>query len=160
MRKAQAVAADLFIALFIFILLIAVIIYLWNNYNTRISEDVEYERMQLIAYQITNQLIKSQGLPTAWEKDASNFDEIGLAISDRKLSMEKVESFVNLPYEDVRDALNLEGYGYSFKIKNLANKELKSSGGTPEETEAVGLERYIIYNDEKAILEFRIWKKE
>lgn len=160
MRKAQAIATDLFIALAIFIFLVAIIASLWSNYNTRLGEDVEYERMQLIAYQITNQLIKTQGIPTAWEKNPSNFDEAGLAVSDRKLSTEKVDSFISLPYDSVRNALNLEGYGYSFKIKTLSNKVLKSSGGTFEGTESVGLERYVIYDDEKAILEFRIWKKE
>lgn len=159
MRKAQAVITDLFIALAIFVMLIVIIVYLWNDYSTRLSEDVEYERIQLIAYQITNQLIKTQGVPKAWEKNPSSFSEIGLATSDRKLSAEKVDSFVNLPYDTVRDALNLEGYGYSFKIKTLSNKALKSSGGTPEETETVGLERYVIYNNEKSILEFKIWKK-
>ena len=161
MRKAQAVTIDLFIALFIFLLLTIIIVSIWNSYNTRITEDVEYERMQLVAYQITNQLIKSQGIPTAWEKNPASLGEIGLATSDRKLSAEKVDAFVNLPYNTVRNILNLENYGFIFKIKTLSNKVLKSLSETPPEgKEAVGLERYVIYNDEKAILEFRIWKKE
>lgn len=158
MRKAQAAIADLFIALFIFLLLTSIIIYLWNNYNTRLSEDVEYERMQLKAYQITDQLIKSQGVPTAWEKDPSNFEELGLATDDRMLSTKKVDEFTKLPYNDVREALNLEGYGYNFNITTLSNKILKSSGESFEGTEAVGLERYVIYNDEKAIFKFQIWE--
>lgn len=160
MRKAQAIATDLFIALAIFVLITAFIIYLWNDYNTKLNEDVEYERLQILAYQITNQLVKTQGLPKSWEKNPSGFDEIGLATSDRKLSTGKVDSFISLPYDSVRNALNLEGYGYSFKVKSSANNVLKSSGETiPEGTEAVGLERYVIYDNEKAILEFKIWKK-
>lgn len=160
MRKAQAIAADLFISLFVFILLVAIILFLWNDYNTRLNDDVEYERMQLVAYQITDQLVKSQGVPVAWEKDPSNFQEIGLATSDRMLSKEKVDEFAKLPYNDVRKAFHLEGYGYNFNITTLSNKILKSSGGSFEGTEAVGLERYVIYDGEKAIFKFQIWKKQ
>ncbi len=160
MRKAQAAALDIFIALSIFIFLIIIIIYFWNDYNTRLSEDIEYERMQIISYQITNQLIKTQGIPVSWEKDPSNFQELGLATSDRVLSTKKVDEFVKLPYDDIRDSLNLEGYDCSFNITTLSNKNLKSVGGSSEKTESVGLERYVVYDDEKAIFKLQIWKKQ
>lgn len=165
MRKAQVAVIDLFIALSIFILLIMIIVYLWNDYNTRINEDVEYERMQLAAYQITNQLIKTQGIPRAWEKDPLNFEEIGLVTIDRNLSAEKVDTFVTLSrtnnqYNLIKQSFNLEGYGYNFNITTLSNEDIKSSGGTPKGTEEViGIERYVMYNGEKTSFKFKIWKE-
>lgn len=160
MRKSQAIITDFFIALFVFLILITAIVYIWNDYNTKIVENVEYERMQLVAYQITNQMLKNKGVPSAWEKDSVNVGEIGLVVSDRKLSKDKVDAFVNLPYNAVRDILNIEGYDYSFKIKSLSNTILSSSGGIPGDTEVVSIERYGVYDGENVILQFKIWKEQ
>ena len=160
MRKSQAIITDFFIALFVFLILITAIVYIWNDYNTKIVENVEYERMQLVAYQITNQMLKNKGVPSAWEKDSVNVGEIGLVVSDRKLSKDKVDAFVNLPYNAVRDILNIEGYDYSFKIKSLSNTILSSLGGIPGDTEVVSIERYGVYDGENVILQFKIWKEQ
>lgn len=163
-RKAQTAIIDLFIALSIFILLVMIIVYLWNDYNTRINEDVEYEKMQLKAYQVTNQLVKTQGNPFSWEKNPNNFKEIGLVTFDRNISAEKLEAFVALArtdnkYNNIRSSFNLDGYGFNFNLTTLSNKNLKSSGGTPEgDEEIISVERYVIYGDEEAIFRFKIWK--
>ena len=64
MRKAQIASIDLFIAITIFLILAAITIYTWNLYNTRFNESLEYEKMQLITFQITDLLVKHPGYPS------------------------------------------------------------------------------------------------
>ena len=157
MRKAQIASVDLFIAITVFLILAAATIYTWNLYNTRLTENLEYEKMQLIAFQITDLLVKNPGHPSGWE-ETSNAGVIGLAQDDRVLSQDKVTAFVNLDYNTSRELFNIELYDYKFRMKDLSNNVLQESGQEFTGDTSIVIERYVLFNNEKTIMEFTIWK--
>lgn len=158
MRKAQIASVDLFIAITVFLFLLAATIYTWNLYTTRLNESLEYEKMQLITFQITDLLVKSPGHPTGWEEAPNNAGVIGLAQDDRVLSQDKITAFVNLDYDFSKEKFNIELYDYKFKIKDLSNNVLQESGQDFDGDTAIVIERYVLLNDEKTIMEFTLWK--
>ncbi|MBL7100753.1 MAG: hypothetical protein ISS23_02240 [Nanoarchaeota archaeon] len=158
MRKAQIASIDLFIAITIFLILAAATIYTWNLYTVRLNESLEYEKMQLIVFQITDLLVKSQGHQTGWEENPANVGVIGLAQDDRILSQDKVTAFTNLDYNLSKERLNIEPYDYKFKIKTLSGSVVQESGLAFDGDTSIIIERYILLEDEKRIMEFSLWK--
>lgn len=158
MRKAQVASIDLFIAITAFIFLISATVYAWNICNTRLADDIEYEKMELAAFHITDIMVKSQGSPSAWEELPAGIEVIGLARDDRLLSQDKVDAFVGLDYGSVKEKFNIGLYDYKFRLKDLANNVLQESGLDFTGDTSVVIERYIIFGDEKAILELTLWK--
>lgn len=67
MRKGQIASVDLFIAFTVFILLISILVGMWNTYSQRLNEGIEYEKMRLAAYHISDSFVKTPGSPSAWE---------------------------------------------------------------------------------------------
>jgi len=158
MRKAQIASIDLFIAITIFLFLALITIYTWNLYNTRLGESLEYEKMQLIAFQITDLLVKNPGHPSGWEESPANVGVIGLAQDDRVLSQSKITAFANLDYDTSKERFNIEPYDYKFKIKDLSNNVIQESGQAFIGDTSIVVERYVLLNNEKTIMEFTLWK--
>jgi len=158
MRKAQIASVDLFIAITVFLVLVAATIYTWNLYTTRLNENLEYEKMQLIAFQITDLLVKNPGSPSGWEETPNSAGVIGLAQDDRVLSQDKITAFVNLDYDLSKEKFNIELYDYKFRIKDRSNNVLQESGQDFTGDIAIAVERYVLLNDEKTIMEFMLWK--
>ena len=158
MRKAQVASIDLFIAITVFLILLASTIYTWNLYNTRFNENLEYEKMQLIAFQITDLLVKNPGYPTGWEESPNSVSVIGLAQDDRVLSQDKINAFVNLDYNLSKERFNMELYDYKFRVKSLSNNVLYQSGQNFDGDTAIVIERYALLDDEATIMEFTIWE--
>jgi hypothetical protein len=158
MRKAQIASIDLFIAITVFLLLTAATIYTWNLYNLRLNENLEYEKMQLIVFQITDLLVKSPGYPTAWEENPTNLGVIGLAQDDRILSQDKITAFTKLNYDTSKEKFNIELYDYKFRIKDLSNNIIQESGQNFTGDTSIVIERYVLLNNEKRIMEFTLWK--
>ena len=158
-KKSQIVMIDLIMAIFVFIVLLTAILLFWNRYTITINKQSEYEEAQLIAYQVSDLFVKAKGVPYDWEKNLSNVHVIGLASSDRIISTSKVNAFLNISYNNSKKILNMPYYGYSFQIKDLQGNNLtKFYGGEASGDFTISLRRYIIYENEKAIMEFKLWK--
>src|SRR3989344_8213091 len=108
MKKAQLFTTDLFIALSIFIILIGIVFLTWARYNAKLNEDINFEDMQIKAFQITDLLTKTEGYPSAWEKNISSLEVIGLMESERNLSLAKTQNFTSLDYNLTRQLFNIE----------------------------------------------------
>lgn len=158
MRKAQLASIDLFIAITVFLLLSAATIYTWNLYNKRLNENLNYEEMQLIVLRITDLLVKNPGYPPGWEENPVNLEVIGLAQDDRILSQDKVTAFVNLDYIVSKEKFNIESYDYKFRLRDLSNNTQEESGQDFTGDSSIVIERYVLLNDEKRIMEFTLWK--
>ncbi len=156
-KKSQIVIIDLVIALFIATILIIVIILAWNRYTIILNEDCMYKEMQIIAFQTADLLIKTGGEPIDWEKTPSSVDVIGLASSDRSLSIEKVAAFLNLSYNISSKSLGLEFYDFYFQLKHVNGTKLGEYGKPPNNF-VVNAQRLVSYKNEKAIVEFAVWK--
>ena len=158
-NKAQAVITDLFIALFIFLLLVSTIIFIWNRYSTRFNEDLEYKDMQLKALEISDLLIKTQGYPENWELDPSSVDILGLASSDRVLSEEKINALIlNITYQNATMFLGLPTYDFYLRLSYLNGTMIQDYGLSSTSELSVSVKRIVSYKNEKVIFETRIWK--
>ncbi|MDI6738224.1 MAG: hypothetical protein QME12_06975 [Nanoarchaeota archaeon] len=158
MRKGQIGSIDLFIAIFIFLILLSVLVGMWNLYSTRLNEGIEYEKIRLLAFHISDTFVKTPGYPSAWENSPSSAEAIGLASSGRVLSSAKVDAFIAMNYSAAKQKIKAEGYDFKFRIKDLSNNVLLASGANITGGTAIAVERYVKYENEKAIMEFAVWK--
>lgn len=157
-KKAQIVLTDLFIALFVATILLVVIIFAWNRYSVIIEENSYYEGMQIIAFQTADLLVKSAGEPENWENDPENVYVIGLAGSDRTISEEKLDAFINLPLNISSRSLGIEIYDFYFQLKYINGTRLADYGkGSSKNKSTVNVQRLVIYKNEKAVVEFGLW---
>lgn len=158
-KKSQAITTDLMLAMFIFIVLLAAIMMIWNKYAAAINKQTEYEEAQLMAYRISDLFVKTKGKPSDWEKNASNVIVIGLADSDRTISAAKVNAFLNMSYNDSKKILKIPYYDFSFRINDMQGNNLTNTYGQINETDfIISLRRHVFYENEKAIMEFKLGK--
>ena len=85
-KKAQLFSTDLFISASIFLVLIISVIAFFTFYSVRVDETIKNEDLNLRTLQITDLLLKSEGLPYNWEDDPGNLQIIGLVSDDRIFS--------------------------------------------------------------------------
>ncbi|MEM4244850.1 MAG: hypothetical protein QW404_00870 [Candidatus Nanoarchaeia archaeon] len=124
------------------------------------ADDLEDEEMQLHAFHITDMLVKTPGVPSRWEVSPQNVTVLGLASDDRVLSAEKIDAMANLSYETTKDLFDIHPYDYSLKVKTFGGVTLKELGlnYTSQDTKRVNLYRYVIFNGQRALFEFTVWK--
>lgn len=156
-KKSQIAVTDLFIALFMATIIIIIIMFAWNRYTIILNEESDYRELEIIAFQTADLLVKSNGEPQNWENSPLNVEVIGLATEDRNLSLEKVDAFVNLSYNFTLRSLGLELYDFYFQLKDFNGTRLAEQGKTPENF-VVNIQRLVLYENEKAIVEFALWK--
>lgn len=161
LKKSQVVVTDLFIALFIATILIVVIVFAWNRYTRILEEDTGYKEMQIIAFQTADLLVKSKGEPEDWEEDPDNVGVIGLASSDRYLSTEKVDAFINnISYRNSSKSLGISYYDFYFQINHINGTGLVQHGinYSTINKSIVNVQRLVNYKNEKAVMELALWK--
>lgn len=178
-KKAQSVIFDLFIALFVFILITSIISIMWNKYNFQIEDRVNQKEMWLKSYHITDLFVENQGSPGNWHKNFSNLEVLGLAYTDRKLSSEKIEGFLNFSlseninvswsdktngYNLTRELLNIEGFEFYFRLFNTFGVTIAESGRSPIFYGnliygTTTIRRYVSLEEcERCIIEFSLWR--
>ena len=96
-KKGQIFSVDLAISMVAFIILFIIIIGFWNLYSLRLNERIAVEEANLLAIQITDILINSEGVPVNWEQQVNNAEVIGLKDSSGMLSQEKVNAQARKP---------------------------------------------------------------
>ncbi len=134
MKKAQITTIDLFAAIAVFIILTAFLVYFSSSSTLKLEKQLEYEDMELKALRIADQLVKTPGVPSAWEETSvpiSDIVSLGLAREDHILSRQKLVNvststptakFYNNPptkngYEDLKEILKIKGYDFNYTIR-------------------------------------------
>ncbi len=158
-RKSQVAVTDLLISLVIFLLLIIALVSFWNTYSKRLGQDMDYRALELKAFQITDILTKNPGIPLTWENDPSSVLVLGLQQKDGILSKNKVSAFLSLNESSTKELLNIEAYNYYTELRALNNTPLTNSSGTSPNNpkQIITIKRFLIYEDQKAILAFTLW---
>lgn len=154
MSKAQAVVTDLFIAFFLFIAILSATIYTWNLYITRLNENRENSEMLIKAFQATEGLIKTEGIPGNWNLNNVNLSGLG---ANRILSTEKINLFMNLPEDKIKNIFRIQLYNFNFTLKDKNGNILKNRGSLTGQ-KFINVKRYVLYQNAPAILEFKIGK--
>ncbi|MFC1755076.1 hypothetical protein ACFL96_17065 [Thermoproteota archaeon] len=156
-RKAQVGMADLFIAASVFIILLVAIAFVYNLYSEKFQARQRFNRMQISAFQISNILVKSEGIPFDWETDPQNTVMIGLAGNKRIFSDDKVDAFLNMDYNMTKEIFK-SGYDYNFKIYRLNGQILAEKGtNITGNATAVSMERRVLYDDEEVVMALLLW---
>lgn len=153
--KAQIALTDLFVALFIFSILIIFITLTWNRYNLRLTGGLETEEMMIKAFQVTDVLVESSGSPSDW--NSTNVETIGLASHDRILSTTKVNKFINLPLNQTKTIFKIKTYDFYFSLTPIGG-EIITYGNIPAGKKHIVAKRYVIYENGPAILQFTLWR--
>ena len=156
MSKSQISMTDFSIALIIFMILITAIILNLNKYPLRLNQDQDKNEMLITSLQIADLLIKTPGTPSAWENNPESLKIIGLADNNKLLSKDKVNKFINLDYQKAKSYFNY--YDFNFKILYTNNTDIIEYGASFNGTSSITTRRYIVYDNEKAIMEIEIWK--
>lgn len=165
-KKAQVAVLDLFIAAVIFGILITIMMTTWNEYNVKIDKHLEYNDLIIKTYHITDLLVHYPGKPSAWEGPAIALDMgpqfptdmIGLAHKDGVLEAGKLNVFLQKPYNESREMLNIRGYNYLFQLTRVDGSEFDPPivKGEIGEGAIVSVRRLVLYNGEEALLHFQL----
>lgn len=156
-KKGQISTTDLFVAIFVFLILLTTILVTWNVYSNRLNEGILYENLLLNAFYITDTLVKTQGQPDNWTLD--DVRTIGLAFNDRNLSKSKVEQFVSMDYNSTKEILNIERYDFYFQIEDPNGANLIDPYGVIGVGEnIVRISRVVVYDGGPAYVRFTLWE--
>ena len=156
--KAQIAVTDLFIAVFIFMILIIFIVIYLDTYDKRLDESIKYQELETIGFQITDMLVKSRGIPPDWESNISNADAIGLAGYDRILSYNRVNAFFDSNYTELKEKFNIERCNFYIVLTAINGTAIKDIGEPSDGDYSVDINRYVLYQNETTILKFTIWE--
>lgn len=159
-KRSQLGISDIFFASTILLVLIGAIFFVYNNYSVKFESRHEFNRMQLSALQLTDMLVKSSGEPDGWENNSSMARVIGLAYkgnNGRNISPQKVESFVGMNYTMAKEILGTD-YDFYFRMTGTEGTIMAEKGLKSEGTQAVSIERRVMYRENDTILSFVLWK--
>ncbi len=162
MKKGQAGITDLFVAVAIFIILITITSVLWNLYNVRLLNRMEYEEVVVKSFEVSDLLLKTPGEPDNWDYltltgnilyEDINF--VGLIGEELKISVNKTNALdvigagLVTPEEALREIFHAGQYRIGIRIRNNVSEDLytfgRVSGGNKF---SVNLGRDVLYQNE------------
>jgi len=175
-RKGQVFTWDLAISVSIFLIVLAMLFYMWDSTTSKATETKEIYEIESIATDVTEQLIRTSGVPHDWENSSkynvTYINAIGLAdIEPRILNEEKILKFVNssyINYSSARSLLGTQRYDFYFKMtyfNETINETQLAINGTPiyageqpsHEAFAITARRTAILNDTIVRVYFTVW---
>ncbi|MEK6934655.1 MAG: hypothetical protein AABW46_02145 [Nanoarchaeota archaeon] len=165
-KKAQVNTIDLIIAVSLFFVLILSFILIWDNYAKKLDEKVKYDNIAEKAIKITDVLVNTHGIPDDWETDSENVQIIGLTSNARIVSDNKLEEFVNLDYNFIKQNFNIEAFDFYLKVVDSNNKIIQIDDDNVEigikpsldSEDVITIQRIIARGGTEVVLEFTLWK--
>ena len=141
MKKGQTGVMDLIIAVVIAIIALTAIALSWDRFIIKLNEKNEFNDLQIKLFQISDQLVTSEGNPDEWNENVSKLTSLGLAIEDRVLSMEKVHNLSKLNEgqntTNIKKLLNIEAYEIFVNVSYLNGPQISILGPEPYQNKSV-----------------------
>lgn|GEM_PF-488170 len=177
-RKGQVFTWDLAISIAVFLIVLAMLFYMWDSTVTKSTEIKDIYEMEIIATEVTEQLIRTPGIPRDWEikengsykYNVSNITALGLAnVEPRVLNDEKILRFIDLDYREITPLIGTRQYDFYFNMtyinETTNNEEQLFIGGkeifcgVKKSSEAFALtaKRTAILNDTIVRIYFTVW---
>ncbi len=150
-RKAQAFTTDFTTSVLIFLMVLVLIVFIWNQTTYDILKKEEIENLERVGASVMEQLVRTQGIPVNWVDNPSNAVLIGLTedrplrtterpgvgltyfVQDRLVDADKLFYFMYLSgnsYPLTRSRLlRIGNYHYFLEMECLNNTGLKSCFG-------------------------------
>jgi len=160
-RQGQLFSLDLVISIVAFIMVFIFIVSIWSIYTIRLNENVASEELQLLAFQITDLLMKSRGEPNNWENNPDNVSVIGLHLNPGYLDGNKVNAFLSLDYNKIKEAFNIERFDCDFKVLDTDGNLLNDTGLSPDQSslEVISVSRFAMIENETRQIVFTLWRE-
>ncbi|MBU0460441.1 MAG: hypothetical protein KKH52_03885 [Nanoarchaeota archaeon] len=160
-KKGQLFSIDGFVAIVIFLVIFVFLISVWNLYSIKLSQNVASEELHLLAFQTTDLLLKTNGVPENWELVEGNVSVVGLNAYPGVLNANKVNTFLAMDYDLAKAYFNLERFDFSFKFLTLGGSVVSSLGIEPNEKteEVVSIVSFAKLENEVRKIEFMLWRE-
>ena len=160
-KKGQLFAIDTMLSLVGFILFFVVLLSLWNILVGRFHENSITEELQIEAFQISDLLLTTSGLPVNWEKNPLNVTSIGLMYNDGELDIEKINAFFSLNYSTTKKRFNIERLEYLAQLKDRQGNAINSTGIAPTNkttTYVISIARFMRLGNQTVQFQFTLWR--
>src|SRR3989344_297961 len=154
-RRAQISAFDFILASSVSVIILVLVAATFFLYERKINEFVLYNDLSTKTFQVSDVLIKSEGVPSNW--NSTNVNIIGLASEDRVINVDKLNNFIDLSQQEIKDKM-ATNYDIYFNLTNITGKSIASIGNPPAGIRSVVIKRYVMYENEEAIMEFGLWE--
>jgi len=156
--KGQVISMDLMISLVVISILFLFMINYYQKIEDDFYDDVKFQDMQIYGHAITQILLKTPGIPSNWENDASNVNMTGIVDIENRVVDDKLNAFIGLDYDFTRDLWNLEE-DFLMEIFYQNNSVEVSYGATSARNKkAVAIQRVVLYQNEKRKFKLTIWE--
>lgn len=155
--QGQVVSYDLLIAVFIFLLVFAFALSIWQNSIGAIAVEKTIYEMKNSAVQLSNQLVMTPGIPSNWHLggDANLY---GFALSRRALSLQKLNAFRALDYNSAKGRMGIADYDFYIKIEQDLNRVYEAGNAKSGAEIAINSSRVVSYNGKNAVFYFTLYK--
>jgi len=156
--RGQTVPIDFMAGLFIFMVILAYFIVVWDSYSTRYVEQAKARNDELEAIALAEQLVTSPGHPFNWTASPQTAQSIGLAQKPNELAEERVQALQQLSYPDAKRLLGLDA-DFLVKIESLGGARLATIGYEPSNaTRAFEVTRLAFYKGEASYVKVRVYE--
>ena len=126
-KRGQSVPMDFVAGLFIFLVMLAYFLMLWDSYSQRYISAASSIDMETTAIGIADQLVSTGGSPNNWTADPLSAQSIGLAWRQNELDPYRLASLSSLPYTNAKRILGV-GREFAIKIETLDGGRLATIG--------------------------------
>jgi hypothetical protein len=108
LKRAQLLTIDFILSIAIFISILLTLMTVWGSVDTQIKDLEDRRDLQSLSVAITDSLVRSTGNPADW--NSTNVKSIGLAETERVLSLRKIKSMFSMDYFSVKSKMRLSNY--------------------------------------------------
>ncbi len=145
-RRGQSILIDFVAALFIFVVLLAYFIILWDSFSGRYVSRAIQEGLETRAMAVADQLVESPGQPFNWTAAPASAQSVGLAATPNKLEQGRVDALASLPYANAKQVLGMDS-DFLITIQDQNGTVYASVGQSPSnQTLVAQVLRYAILN--------------
>ncbi len=152
-KRGQAAVTDLFVAIGIFIILVTITTVLWNLYNIRLTNRVDYDGLAIKTFQTSDLLLQTPGNPDNWDylvlQEAAGSNEInyiGLVNGELKVPYNKTLALIQLNETEIKKIFHAGQYRIGIRIRNENGTDIYNFGKVSGTSKyAVNLARNVLY---------------
>lgn len=155
-KRGQAAVMDLFVAISVFIILTTILTLTWDLYNIRINNRFTYDDMVLKTLQISDILVRTQGIPPDFVPQSAQ--SIGLARRDYTLDNRRVARVAAMNESDFKNIMKINLYEFYLVVRDQSGAANATLGKPPAGKSTVNLLRYVMYDGRQVGFEFSLWK--
>ena len=156
--RGQAIPLDFMAGLFIFLVLLAYFIVLWDIFSTSYIEHAESNRLESRAIGIAGQLVSSSGQPFNWTSAPLSAQSIGLASKPYQLDPYRISALSSLPYANAKLLLGTDR-DFFIKIETPEGARIATLGVEPgNTTRSVEVSRLGSYNGQPMFVRVRLYE--